>query len=82
MAGTEDTAAENPPVIVARFSDEAIAQLAAGLLEAEGIEPFVWTQMPSRGLGQREASLSVRPGDAAKARAILGNSPARNSLVV
>jgi hypothetical protein len=81
MARTENNATESVPVIVARFSDEAVAQLAAGLLEGEGIEPFVWTRMPSRGLGQREASLSVRPGDAEKARAILGSSPARNSLV-
>ncbi len=67
--------------MVARFSDEAIAQLAAALLEAQGIEPFIWTRMPARGLGQREASLSVRPSDVDRARAVLRNSPARGSVI-
>jgi hypothetical protein len=69
------------PVMVARFHDEAIAHLAAGLLEVEGIEPVFWTRMPPRGLGQREASLSVLPSIAEKARAILANSPARSYVV-
>jgi hypothetical protein len=81
MSHTENTAADELPVVIARFSDEAIAQLAAGLLDAEGVEPFVWTQMPSRGLGQREASLSVRQSEAEKAKTILRNSPARAFIV-
>jgi hypothetical protein len=68
-------------VTIARFPDEAQARLAAAKLEAEGIQPIVEDRIPARALGRRAALLSVLPADAARATAILEDSPARSFLV-
>jgi hypothetical protein len=70
-----------PSVLIARFSDEASAHLAAGLLEAQDIAVFLWSRMPLHGLGERRTSISVRSSDLSKAVELLKQSPAEKFLV-
>jgi hypothetical protein len=69
------------PQPIARFHDEALAHLAAGKLEAHGIETLIETKMPGHGLGRRTALLSVPSEEKDHAILLLLDSPARSFLL-
>lgn len=68
-------------VAIARFPDEFHAHLAAGKLDADGIDAFVDSVLPLQAMGQRGALLKVHVDDAQASREILRDTPARSHLL-
>ena len=63
-------------VTIARFGDESHAHMAAGRLEAEGVDAVVMDVMPHRAVGVRQATLAVPTADVQRSAAILRTTPA------
>ncbi len=68
--------------VLATFSSEGEAHLAAGLLEAQGLECKVVSKLPNYVLGPYAGALLVAHLDRAEAIDILSSTPARKRLIV
>src|SRR5256885_10648010 len=68
--------------VLATFASEGEAHLAAGLLEAQGLECKVVSKLPNYVLGPYAGALLVAHLDRAEAINILSSTPARKRLVV